>query len=307
MTSPVAPVVTTHLPGLLQRGKVRDLYDLGEQLMLVATDRISAFDVVMDQPIPGKGVLLTQMSRFWLEKLPPCSPHHLDYIVQPGRVPRGYESAVDLLAGRAMVVKKTNILPIECVVRGYLIGGGWKDYQATGSVSGIVLPAGLKMAQRISEPVFTPSTKSTDGHDEPITFEQAVEIAGRFAQSIGMSASAGRDALWEARRRTLDIYAQAARHAESRGIILADTKLEFGFHHGRLLLADEVLTPDSSRFWPADSYKPGGNPPSFDKQYLRDYLESIHWSKTPPPPPIPEHILEHTRLRYVEAYRRLTA
>lgn len=307
MKPPVQAVISTNLPGLLQRGKVRDLYDLGEQLMLVATDRISAFDVVMNQPIPGKGVLLTQMSRFWLERLEPCNPHHLDYIVQPGRVPRGYENAEELLSGRTMVVKKTNILPIECVVRGYLIGGGWKEYQAAGAVSGIALPAGLRMAQRLGEPIFTPSTKSATGHDEPIAFEQAIEIAGKFASSIGLSAATGRDALWEARRRTLDIYAQAARHAESRGIILADTKLEFGFHHGRLLLADEVLTPDSSRFWPADSYRPGSNPPSFDKQYLRDYLESISWSKTPPPPPIPDEILEHTRLRYVEAYRRLTS
>ncbi|MBL8879097.1 MAG: phosphoribosylaminoimidazolesuccinocarboxamide synthase [Phycisphaerales bacterium] len=300
-----AELMHTDLPGLLHRGKVRDLYDLGDQLMIVATDRISAFDVVMNQPVPGKGVILTQMSRFWLELLPPCNPHHLDYVVQPGRAPIGYEAAVDSLAGRAMVVKKTHILPVECVARGFLIGGGWKEYQESGRVSGIELPAGLQQAQRLGEPIFTPSTKSNTGHDEPISFERAVEIAGEFTASLGMPASAGRDAMWEARRRTLDIYVQGARYAESRGIILADTKLEFGLHGGQLLLADEVLTPDSSRFWPADSYLVGTNPPSFDKQYLRDYLESIHWPKKPPPPPIPVDVLEQTRSRYVEAYRRL--
>lgn len=307
MTQQPTPVISTNLPGLIQRGKVRDLYDLGNQLMIVATDRVSAFDVVMDQPIVGKGIILTQMSRFWMERLPPCQPHHLDYVVQPGRVPRGYEHAESVLTGRATVVKKSHILPVECVARGYLIGGGWKEYQQSGTVSGIALPAGLKQAQRLGEPIFTPSTKSTSGHDEPISFERAVEIAGAFAASLGLSGSAGREAMWEARRRTLDIYAQAARHAESRGIILADTKFEFGIYDGRLLLADEVLTPDSSRFWPADSYKVGISPPSFDKQYLRDYLESIPWSKSPPPPKIPDEVLEHTRLRYVEAYRRLTA
>ncbi|MCG3126291.1 MAG: Phosphoribosylaminoimidazole-succinocarboxamide synthase [Phycisphaerae bacterium] len=283
----------THLPGLVKRGKVRDLYDLGDRLMIVASDRISAFDVVMDQPIPDKGAVLTRLTKFWLTHLPACAPHHLDYVVSGGRVPAGYSEAADMLAERAMVVRKAAVLPVECVVRGYLVGGGWKEYTATGRVSGVELPRGMAIAQQLSEPIFTPSTKAEHGHDEAITFERACELAGER---------------WmvEARRRSLAIYSQAAELAACRGIILADSKFEFGVTDGELLLVDEVLTPDSSRFWPAESYRVGSNPPSFDKQYLRDYLESLDWPKRPPPPAIPAGVIEQTRRRYVEAYERLS-
>lgn len=297
MTTSPAPsiaVARTELPGLIARGKVRDIYDLGERLMIVATDRISAFDVVMNEPVPGKGELLTRMSRFWLERLPAAAPHHLDYVVTPQRVPAGYERHVAELAGRAMVVRKARVVPIECVARGYIVGGGWKEYQQAGQVSGIRLPAGLRLAERLPEPLFTPSTKAAAGHDEPISFEHACEIAGRAVME-------------EARRRTLAIYAQAAQHAESRGIIIADTKFEFGLIGDELVLIDEVLTPDSSRFWPAAEYRVGSNPPSFDKQFLRDYLERINWNKQPPPPPIPTEIIAQTRARYAEAARLLTS
>ena len=283
----------TTLPGLISRGKVRDLYDLGDRLMIIATDRISAFDVVMDQPISGKGVVLTRMSEFWFETLPSCAPHHLDYVVSDTRVPPGYEEHIDQLRGRAMIVRRATVLPVECIVRGYIIGGGWKEYQQSGSVSGIGLPGGLELAQKLPEPLFTPSTKATDGHDEPISFEQACEIAGA-------------DQMQAARTRSLDIYTRAAAYAERRGIILADTKFEFGLCDDKLLLVDEVLTPDSSRFWPADQWQPGQNPPSFDKQFLRDYLNTLDWPKRPPPPRISDDIVVQTRQRYVDAYRLLT-
>jgi phosphoribosylaminoimidazole-succinocarboxamide synthase len=247
----------------------------------------------MNEPVPGKGVLLTQMSRFWLERLPACTPHHLDYIVSADRVPTGYERFAEQLRGRAMVVRKAEVLPVEFVVRGYIVGGGWKEYSETGRVSGVSLPTGLRLADRLPQPIFTPSTKATHGHDEPISFEQACEIAGH-------------DRVAAARDRALAIYAQAARHAESRGLILADTKFEFGMCGGELLLVDEVLTPDSSRFWPADQWRPGSNPPSFDKQYLRDYLNSLGWSKQPPPPPVPASVIEATRAKYEEAHRLLS-
>ena len=317
MTDSLAGLQKTDLPGLVHRGKVRDLYDLGAHLMIVATDRISAFDVVMDQPVPGKGVLLTQMSRFWLEKLPACSPHHLEYVVSDEHVPAGYEPHVAQLRGRAMVVKRVHILPIECVVRGYLVGGGWKEYQATGRVSGVKLPAGLRCAAKLPAPIFTPSTKAATGHDEPISFEQGVEAAGdwlRFVrETVPVPAAAdeeepvaaARQLMEQIRRRSLDIYTQAARYAETRGIIIADTKFEFGLHNGELLLADEVLTPDSSRFWPKESHRVGENPPSFDKQYLRDYLETLTWNKQPPPPRLPDEVIEKTRQKYAEAHRLL--
>lgn len=289
----LSAVRSTDLPGLLRRGKVRDVYDLGDRLMIVTSDRISAFDVVMDQPVPGKGIVLTRMSQFWLETLPDCAPHHLDYIVDDHHVPKGYEREIDQLRGRAMVVRKVSILPVECVVRGYLAGSGWKDYSATGCVSGVRLPAGLANAQKLPEPIFTPSTKADEGHDEPISFERACEIAGESVMR-------------EARRRSLAIYEAGARYAAQRGIILADTKFELGIADGKLLLADEVLTPDSSRFWPAAQHRLGANPPSFDKQFLRDYLESLHWNKQPPPPPIPQRVIEQTRDRYIEAYRLIT-
>jgi phosphoribosylaminoimidazole-succinocarboxamide synthase len=297
----------TDLPELVNRGKVRDLYKVGGRLMIVATDRISAFDVVMEQPIPGKGVLLTQMSKFWLDKLPACSPHHLNYIVNDEQVPADYAPYIDQLRGRAMVVRRVDIIPIECIVRGYIIGSGWKEYQSTGSISGVKLPAGLQQAEKFPEPIFTPSTKAVHGHDRLISFEDAVEtVAGYLSHKRSVSMDA-RDLMERIRRRSLDIYTQAAAHASERGIILADTKFEFGLCDGELLLADEVLTPDSSRFWPADQYRVGNDQPSFDKQFLRDYLESIGWKKQPPPPPLPDHIVAQTRAGYEDAYRRLTS
>jgi len=306
MPNPTA-IAKTDLPNLVHRGKVRDLYRLGAQMMIVATDRISAFDVVMNEPVPGKGMLLTQMSRFWLDTLPACTPHHLDYVVGDARVPAGLETYVDQLRDRAMVVKRVDILPIECIVRGYIVGSGWKEYQASGTVSGLRLPTGLRKAERLPEPIFTPSTKASVGHDEAVSFDEAVAIVDRFlATQQAYTGSAG-DLVQRVRRRALDIYNQAAQHAEARGIILADTKFEFGLHNGELLLADEVLTPDSSRFWPQDQYQVGQDQPSFDKQYLRDYLETLSWNKQPPPPPLPAEVVNRTREKYEDAYRRLTA
>ena len=289
-------VFETDLPGLIARGKVRDVYDLGDALMIVASDRISAFDVVMDQPVPGKGAVLTQLSRHWFETLSAAAPHHLLYVVDDQHVPSGYEAHRAQLRGRAMVCRKARVIPIECVVRGYIVGGGWKEYQATARVSGLLLPPGLRPADRLPEPIFTPSTKATDGHDQPISFDEACGLVGERTLNI-------------ARRRSLKLYQQAADYAAQRGIILADTKFEFGLVDApggeELILIDEVLTPDSSRFWPADQWKPGENPPSFDKQFLRDYLETLEWGKAPPPPEIPATILEQTSARYFEAFRLL--
>lgn len=296
-------VYRTELPGLLNRGKVRDVYELGDRLLIVASDRISAFDVVMDQPVPGNGVLLTQMSRFWLETLPACVPHHLEYVVSASAVPAELRPSIGLLRGRAMVVRRVQILPVECIVRGYIVGSGWKEYQATGAISGVRLAPGLRKAERLPEPIFTPSTKATVGHDENISFAAAAELVQR---TVGGPSGAGLELLERVRRRSIEIYCQAAAHAEQRGIILADTKFEFGLADGELLLADEVLTPDSSRFWPRDRYQVGQDPPSFDKQFLRDYLESIAWNKQPPPPALPPDIIEKTRQKYVEACERLT-
>lgn len=296
----------TQLPGLLARGKVRDMYDLGDRLMIVATDRISAFDVVMNDAIPGKGKVLTSISAWWLGHLPACAPHHLDYVVDARHVPPAFSLHADQLVDRAMVVHRARVLPVECVVRGYLVGGGWKEYQATGRVSGIELPGGLRLAQALPEPVFTPSTKAATGHDEPIDFQQACALASDFANDLGAASTVGRSWMEEARDRSLEIYEQARRLAALRGIMIADTKFEFGVSDGRLILVDEVLTPDSSRFWPAASYEVGRNPPSFDKQYLRDYLEAISWNKQPPPPPLPAEVIEQTRRRYEDARRMLT-
>ncbi|MBN2447032.1 MAG: phosphoribosylaminoimidazolesuccinocarboxamide synthase [Phycisphaerae bacterium] len=270
------------------------MYDLGDHLMIVATDRVSAFDVVMNEPIPGKGAILTAMTRFWLDTLAACKPHHLEYIVGDGQVPVGYEQHLDVLRGRAMVCRRAEVLPVECVVRGYLIGGGWREYQESGRVSGIELPPGLRLAQQLDEPLFTPSTKAASGHDEPISMEQACDLAGS-------------DLMRQARDRSLAVYAEAADYARRHGIIIADTKFEFGVCAGELLLVDEVLTPDSSRFWPADSYRVGENPPSFDKQFIRDYLDSLDWNKQPPPPALPAEVIEHTRRMYAEVYRRLAS
>jgi len=295
----------TDLPNLINRGKVRELYDLGERLMMVASDRISAFDVVMNEPVPDKGRILTRMTEFWLATLPAAAPHHLEYVVAPGRVPAGYEQYAELLAGRAMVCRKARVLPVECVVRGYIVGGGWKEYQQTGAVSGVALPPGLRLAEQLPEPIFTPSTKAASGHDEPIGFEQACELAERFAADLGQPGR-GRELMEAARRRSLELYRQAAEYAHQRGIILADTKFEFGLCAGELLLIDEVLTPDSSRYWPAEKWQPGENPQSFDKQFLRDYLNSLDWNKQPPPPRIPDRIIAQTQARYIEAYELLT-
>jgi phosphoribosylaminoimidazole-succinocarboxamide synthase len=301
-----AVIRETDLPELVKRGKVRDIYKVGGRLMVVATDRISAFDVVMEQPVPGKGILLTQMSRFWLETLPACTPHHLDYVVSDERVPADYAPYVDQLRGRAMVVKRADILPVECIVRGYIVGSGWREYQATGTVSGVVLPAGLRHAERLPQPIFTPSTKAVVGHDEPISFDHAVQTVARFLATKRSVSLDARDLMERVRQRSLEIYRQAAGHAEKCGIIIADTKFEFGLYNGELLLADEVLTPDSSRFWPAEHYRVGDDQPSFDKQFLRDYLASLGWNRKPPPPPIPPEIVAKTRQGYEDAFRRLT-
>ena len=275
---------------LWRRGKVRDVYDLGDRLLIVTTDRISAFDVVLPTPIPGKGAVLTQLSLFWFDLLEDEVPNHIDRSGKP--VPALERHARDL-EGRSMVVAKTEPLPVECVVRGYLAGSAWKDYRATGAVCGIALPPGLRESDRLEEPLFTPSTKAEEGHDENIPFEGMAEIVGPERAA-------------ELRSLTLRLYARAHAHAEARGIILADTKLEFGVRDGRLVWIDEAFTPDSSRFWPKDVYAPGGPQPSFDKQFVRDYLESIAWDKRPPAPPLPAEVVARTREKYVEAYARLT-
>ena len=282
------------MPGLTRwrRGKVRDVYDLGDRLLIVATDRISAFDVVLPGGIPAKGIVLTQLSLFWFELLGHVAPHHVvsaDVSEYPAELGRHR----DQLEGRSMIVHKTVPLPVECVVRGYLVGSGWKDYRATGSVCGIPLPAGLQESQRLDPPLFTPSTKAETGHDENISFAQV-------ERALGPPRAA------EVRDASLEIYRQARAHAEERGIILADTKFEFGVRDGRLIWIDEALTPDSSRFWPRDGYAPGRGQPSFDKQYVRDYLETLAWDKRPPGPALPAEVVQRTRDKYLEAYARLT-
>jgi len=287
-------ILETNLPGvqLLSRGKVRDNYVVGEDLLIVATDRISAFDYILPTGIPDKGRVLTQLSIFWFDFLRGVVPTHF-LTASVDEYPSPLRAYRDQLEGRSMLVRRAKMIDIECVARGYLSGSGWKEYRAASSVCGIPLPAGLKESDRLPEPIFTPATKATTGHDENISFETAAGLIG--------SELAGR-----LRDLTLGIYSRAARYAESRGIILADTKFEFGFVDGQLTLADEVLTPDSSRFWPQATYQPGGAQPSYDKQYVRDYLESIHWNKQPPAPPLPEDVALHTSGKYKEAYRVLT-
>jgi phosphoribosylaminoimidazole-succinocarboxamide synthase len=271
------------------RGKVRDIYDLGDRLLLVATDRLSAFDVVMPTPIPDKGRVLTQLSLFWFHLLHDAIPNH---ILSATEFPPPFSKYAEQLAGRSMVVRKTHPLPIECVARGYLSGSGWKEYQASGAVCGVSLPPGLLESAKLPEPIFTPATKATSGHDENISFERAAEIIGKpLAEQL--------------RATTLELYRRACAHAEPRGILLADTKFEFGLADGKLIWIDEALTPDSSRFWPASRYSPGGPQPSFDKQFVRDYLERIRWPKTPPGPELPPDVVESTRSKYREAYRIL--
>ncbi|MEX2650448.1 MAG: phosphoribosylaminoimidazolesuccinocarboxamide synthase [Alphaproteobacteria bacterium] len=276
---------------LAARGKVRDIYDLGERLLIVATDRISAFDVVMATPIPDKGRVLTRLSRFWFGLLAGEAPNHL-IGEELDDLPLDDDERA-LLVGRAMIVRKAKVFPFECVARGYLAGSGWKDYQAAGAICGVALPAGLRLAERLPQPIFTPATKAASGHDENVPFAAMIDALG--------AATARRLA-----RLTLALYNRAAAHAETRGIVIADTKFEFGLIDGTIALVDEVLTPDSSRFWPADAVRPGATPPSFDKQPLRDWLErESGWNKSAPGPTLPATVVEGTRARYIEAYERL--
>jgi phosphoribosylaminoimidazole-succinocarboxamide synthase len=284
-------VSQTSLPGLpVRRGKVRDIYDLGDRLLMVSTDRISAFDWVLPTPIPDKGRVLTQISAFWFDSLD--AENHL-LALDLGEVVLPDESARPSLEGRSMIVRKCQVVPIECVVRGYLDGSGWKEYQQNGQVCGIPLPPGLRQCSHLAEPIFTPATKEETGHDINISFEQMVEIVG------GELAD-------ELRRRSIEIYQRGAEYARSKGILIADTKFEWGMVDGQLILIDEVLTPDSSRFWPADQYQPGHGQPSFDKQFVRDYLTSTGWDKNSPPPELPAEIVEKTREKYIDAYEQLT-
>ena len=288
-------VLTTNFPDLTlaARGKVRDIYDLGESLLIVTTDRISAFDVIMNEGIPDKGYVLTQISAFWFRQMEDIIPNH---IISTDVVdfPKECAKYSDILAGRSMLVKKAKPLPVECIVRGYLSGSGWKDYKQTGATSGIKLPAGLVESAKLDEPIFTPSTKAELGtHDENISFDTMVDMCGReIAEKV-------RDV-------TIKIYCKARDIADARGIIIADTKFEYGICNGELIIIDECMTPDSSRFWPKEGYKPGGAQPSFDKQFLRDYLETLDWNKTAPAPPLPEEIVRKTGEKYMEALVKLT-
>ncbi len=275
-----------------KRGKVRDVYDLKDKLLIVSTDRISCFDVVLPTCIPNKGEVLTRLSLFWFELTKDIVPNHL-ISADVNEYPQLLLKYKDILKDRSMLVKKTKPIAVECVVRGYLSGSGWKEYRQTGSVCGTRLPAGLKESDKLPEPLFTPAIKAQTGHDENISFERAAELVG--------AELAGR-----LRDRTLEIYRRAADYAATRGVLVADTKFEFGFIDGILVLADEVLTPDSSRFWPAETYRPGGAQPSYDKQYVRDYLESIQWAKQPPAPPLPDEVARRTSEKYKEAYRAIT-
>jgi len=276
-----------------RRGKVRDIYEFGDQLLIVATDRISAFDYVLGSGIPDKGKVLTQISQFWFERTRGIVRNHV-IATDPAAFPEPARSAADLLRGRAMLVTRTEPLAIECVARGYLSGSGWKDYKATGELCGITLPKGLRESDRLPEPIFTPATKAQSGHDINISEKDAAAIVGDAR-------------LARARELTMRLYADGSAHADSKGIIVADTKFEFGvLPGGELILIDEVLTPDSSRFWPKDGYAPGGPQPSFDKQFVRDYLEQIRWNKQPPVPSLPPDVVARTREKYVDAFRRLT-
>ena len=287
------PILQTSLPFPVRRGKVRDVYEIGDNLLIVSTDRISAFDVVMPNPIPGKGKVLTAMSLFWFEMFQGKIEHHViaSEVADYPSVLRPYK---DQLEGRSMLVKKAKVVPIECIARGYLAGSGWKEYQKSRTVCGIALPAGLRQCDKLPKPLFTPSTKAEQGHDENISPGQAGKIVGA-------------DIARQLEENTLLLYMTAADYAVGRGVIIADTKFEFGLvDDGRMILIDEVLTPDSSRFWQADAYAPGQDQPSFDKQFVRNYLESLAWDKTPPAPALPADVIEGTQKRYLEAYRKLT-
>jgi phosphoribosylaminoimidazole-succinocarboxamide synthase len=288
------PILQLDLPGIkkLRSGKVRDIFDLGDALLLVASDRISAFDVIMPNGIPRKGEVLTQISHFWFEKFAALVPNHL-LAKASDPLPKNLQPFADKLARRSMIVKKAKPLAIECIVRGYLSGSGWKEYKQAQTVCGIQLPAGLTESAELPEPIFTPSTKAEAGHDENISFAQAQKIVGDELAT-------------QARDLSLKIYRAGRDYARQRGIIIADTKFEFGLSDGRLILIDEVMTPDSSRFWPADQYQPGRGQPSFDKQFVRNYLETLDWNKTPPGPVLPPEVVAKTSAKYLEAYERLT-
>ena len=287
-------ITHTDLPGLnmFRKGKVRDVYDLGENLLIVATDRISAFDVIMPNGITDKGRILTAMSLFWFEFTEDIIDNHL-IAHDVDDFPAELHQFREILEGRSMLVKKTGPLPVECVARGYIAGSGWKDYQETGAICGIDLPSGLKQAEKLPESIFTPATKADEGHDENISFDQAAAILGKETAAF-------------LKETTIRIYEKARDYAAGRGIIISDTKFEFGATSDGLILIDEILTPDSSRFWPADKYETGISPPSFDKQFVRDYLEGLTWDKTPPAPELPDDIVEGTRQKYLEAYELLT-
>ncbi len=297
MTSTAAVVLETSIPGLpLRRGKVRDIYDLTERtgqplLLIVASDRISAFDVVLPTGIPSKGRVLTGLSLFWFDHLADLADTHF---VTADLSDLGLsEAEAEQLAGRSMVVRRAQVLPVECVVRGYLAGSGWREYQASGAVCGIELPTGLRESDQLPEPIFTPTTKAESGHDQVLTFDQVVEMVdGDRAEEI--------------RDRSIALYTKAAEYARSRGIVIADTKFEWGVVDGDLILVDEVLTPDSSRFWPAHRYQPGRSQPSFDKQFVRDYLDTLDWDKTPPGPELPAEVVAKTAEKYISAYEQIT-
>ncbi|MDB6053277.1 MAG: phosphoribosylaminoimidazole-succinocarboxamide synthase [Verrucomicrobiales bacterium] len=287
------PLLRLDLPGIkkIKSGKVREVFDLGEHLLFVATDRISAFDCVMPNGIPRKGEILTQLSYFWFEQFSAVVPNHLTGSANV--LPVELQKFSDLLRGRSMIVKKAQPLSIECVVRGYLAGSGWKEYRSQQTVCGIKLPGGLTESSELPEPIFTPATKAETGHDENISFGEACKLVGsEIAQ--------------KARSYSLRLYADAREFARQKGIIIADTKFEFGIYNGQLVLIDEVLTPDSSRFWPAEQYEPGKPQPSFDKQFVRDYLETLTWNKTPPAPALPDQVVQRTQEKYLEAYFKIT-
>jgi phosphoribosylaminoimidazole-succinocarboxamide synthase len=291
---PASVVLETNLSGLTlsRRGKVRDVYDLGDHLLIVATDRISAFDYVLGSGIPDKGKVLTQLSAFWFQKMASLTPHHL-VSIDVDQFPAVTRPHHEILRGRSMLVHKTLPLPVECVARGYISGSGWKEYGKTGAVCGITLPAGLKESDRLPTPIFTPATKAESGHDENISEAVAGDIVGR-------------DRIAHLRDLTLAIYGRGVAHADTCGIIIADTKFEFGLVGDKVMLIDEVLTPDSSRFWPKNEYAPGHGQPSFDKQFVRDYLERIGWNKQPPVPSLPDDVVMRTRDKYIEAYKKLS-
>lgn len=293
MSSMSSGLMETTVKGvpLVSRGKVRDIYDLGEQLLFVATDRVSAFDVVFNQPIPDKGKVLTGLSAFWFDYTRDIVPNHF-LSADVSDLPDELAQYGDELEGRFMMVRKGRVVPVECIVRGYLAGSGWAQYQESGTVCGVRLPAGLLNSSRLPEPIFTPTTKADSGHDLPLTVSQMSDLIGKNLTD-------------EVIAKSMLLYQAASRRAEERGIIIADTKFEFAMIDGTLHVVDEIFTPDSSRFWAADTYEAGRSQDSFDKQYLRDYVEALGWDKTPPPPVLPEHVISSTRTRYLEAYRRI--